>query len=47
MSHYTPMLEKPQRQIQEYNKDTETRIDQVANRQNLITLAFVVKRDIH
>lgn len=42
MSHYNPMLEKLQRQIQEYNKDTEAKIDQVANRQNLITLAFVV-----
>lgn len=42
MSHYNPMLEKLQRQIQEYNKDTEAKIDQVANRQNMITLAFVV-----
>lgn len=42
MSHYNPMLEKLQRQIQEYNKDTEAKIDKVANRQNLITLSFVV-----
>ena len=42
MSHYNPMLEKLQQQIQEYNKDTEAKIDQVANRQNMITLAFVV-----
>lgn len=42
MSHYNPMLEKLQRQLQEYNRDTEAKIDQVANRQNLITLAFVV-----
>ena len=42
MTHYNPMLEKLQRQIQEYNKDTENRIEEVANRQNLITLAFVV-----
>ena len=42
MSHYNPMLEKLQRQLQDYNRDTEAKIDQVANRQNLITLAFVV-----
>jgi len=42
MSHYNPMLERLQQQIQEYNKDTEAKIDQVANRQNLITLTFVV-----
>lgn len=42
MPHYNPMLERLQQQIQEYNKDTEAKIDQVANRQNLITLTFVV-----
>ena len=36
------MLEKLQRQIQEYNKDAKKKIEEVANRQNLITLAFVV-----
>ena len=42
MAQLNPMLERLQQQIQEYNKDTEAKIDQVANRQNLITLAFVV-----
>lgn len=42
MTHYNPMLEKLQRQIQEYNKDAKKKIEEVANRQNLITLAFVV-----
>ena len=42
MTHYNPMLEKLQRQIQEFNKGTEKRIEEVANKQNLITLAFVV-----
>lgn len=42
MTHYNPMLERLQRQIQEYNKDTEKKIEEVANRQNLITLGFVV-----
>ena len=30
MTHYNPMLEKPQQQIQEYNKDTEAKIEEVA-----------------
>ena len=42
MTHYNPMLEKLQRQIQEYNKDTEKKIEEVASRQNLVTLGFVV-----
>ena len=36
------MLEKLQRQIQDFNKETETRIEKVAFRQNIITLAYVV-----
>lgn len=42
MAQLNPMLEKLQKQIEDYNKDTEAKIDQVANRQNMITLAFVV-----
>ena len=42
MTHYNPMLEKLQQQIQEYNKDTEAKIEKVAFNQNLITLGFVV-----
>lgn len=42
MAQLNPMLEKLQRQIQDYNKDVEAIIDKVANHQNLITLSFVV-----
>jgi len=42
MAQLNPMLERLQRQIQDYNKDVENIIDKVANRQNLITLSFVV-----
>ena len=42
MAQLNPMLEKLQKQIEDYNKDTEATIEKVANRQNLITLAFVV-----
>jgi len=42
MTHYNPMLEKLQRQIQDFNKENESRIEKVARRQNLITLGFVV-----
>ena len=42
MTHYNPMLEKLQQQIQEYNKDTEVKIEEVAFKQNLITLGVVI-----
>ena len=42
MTQLNPMLARLQQQIQEYNKDTEATIEKVANRQNFITLSFVV-----
>ena len=42
MTHYNPMLKKNQQQIQEYNKDTEAKIEEVAFKQNLITLGVVI-----
>lgn len=42
MTQLNPMLARLQQQIQEYNKDTEATIEKVANRQNLITLTFVI-----
>ena len=42
MTQLNPMLARLQQQIQEYNKDAEATIEKVANRQNFITLSFVV-----
>ncbi len=42
MTHYNPMLERLQQQIQEYNKDTEAKMEEVAYKQNLITLGVVL-----
>ncbi len=42
MAQLNPMLEELQQQIEEYNKDIEKKIEEVAHRQNRITIIIIL-----
>lgn len=42
MAQLNPMLERLQQKIEDYNKDVQRKIDDVANRQKMITIGVVV-----